>query len=216
MSGSTIATSMRCSAPRPSRTSASRRRLLALAALAAAALAAPLRAETAEEVPPPPALPQFGLDVAEIRIVSAYAPPPNAGAESSVPFAPKAALETWAKTHVRAVGRRWQAWIVIRNASITAAAVQPRMTSWRDWFRRHPVERYDAALELELQIRDDAGRVQAQTIARATHARFLMDDYYDYHRERVAQLQRLTDEIIAAALKRLEAELRLNLARWVR
>ena len=79
-----------------------------------------------------------------------------------------------------------------------------------------PVERYDAVLELELQIRNDAGAVRAQTVARATHTRFLMDDYRDYERERVIQLQRLTDEVIAAALKRLEIELRANMSEWVR
>lgn len=188
----------------------------ALAALALAAFAATAAAERVKEPPPTPVLPQFNLAVAEIQIVPAYAPPPGAGAESAVPFAPKTALETWARTHVQAVGRRWQAWIVIRDASITARRVPAKTSSWRDWFRRQPVERYDAVLELELQIRDDAGRVRAQTVARATHARFLMDDYRDYRQERIDQLQRLSDEIIAAALKRLEIELRTNLARWVR
>ncbi|MCW5771335.1 MAG: hypothetical protein KIT16_06845 [Rhodospirillaceae bacterium] len=179
-----------------------------------AAVAAPcVRAEGG--LPPALPLPQFALDVAEIQIVPAYASPPGS-ADSAVPFAPVTALEAWAKTHVRAVGRRWQAWIVIRDASITARKVRAQTRSWRDWFRRQPVERYDAVLELELQIKDDAGHVRAQTIARATHARFLMDDYRDYRRERIDQLQRLTDEVIAAALRRLEQELRINLARWVR
>jgi hypothetical protein len=133
-----------------------------------------------------------------------------------VPFAPKAALETWAKTHLRATGRQGQAWIVIRNASISAKKVPPRTANWRDWFRRQPVERYDAVLELEVQIKDDAGRTRAQTVARATHARFLMDDFRDYQSERTTQLQALSDEIIAAALKRLDGEVRVNLARWVR
>lgn len=174
------------------------------------------RAERGTEPPPAPVLPQFNLAVAEILIVPAYAPGPGASAEQAVPFAPKAALETWAKTHVQAKGRQGQAWIVIRDASISARKVPPRTAHWRDWFRRQPVERYDAVLELEVQIKDDAGRTRAQTVARATHARFLMDDHRDYQRERTTQLQALSDEIIAAALKRLEGEVRTNLARWVR
>ena len=220
MNASTTATWTRSLPPRRRRNSASRRRLLrlgaGLAVIAAAGLAGAAQAERTPELPQPAALPQFDLAVAEIKIVPAYAPPPGVTAESSVPFAPKEGLETWAKTHVRAVGRQWQAWIVIRDASISARSVKAKSTSWRDWFRRQPVERYDAVLELELQIRDDAGKVRAQTVARATHTRFLMDDHRDYHRERVTQLQRLTDEIIAAALKRLEGEVRTNLARWVR
>jgi len=168
------------------------------------------------ELPQAAPLPQFGLAVAEIRIISAYAPPPGAAAESTVPFTPKTALETWAKTHVRAVGQRGRAEIVIRDASITARPVPARTRDWRDWFRRQPVERYDAVLELELLIRDDAGTVRARTVARATHARFLMDDHREYQRERIIQLQSLTDEIIAAALKRLEAELHANMREWVR
>lgn len=174
------------------------------------------RVERGVQPPPAPVLPQFNLAVAEIKIVPAYAPGPGATAEQAVPFAPSAALETWAKTHLQAKGPRGQAWIVIRDASISAKKVAPRTANWRDWFRRQPVERYDAVLELEVQIKDDAGRTRAQTVARATHARFLMDDFRDYQRERTTQLQALSDEIIAAALKRLEADVRTNLAQWVR
>lgn len=195
-----------------------RRRALAALALvfAIGAVAAPARAERAPELPQAAPLPQFGLAVAEIRVIPAYAPPPGAGAETAVPFAPKTALELWAKTHVRAVGQRGRAEIVIRDASITAKSVPPVTRTWRDWFRRQPVERYDAVLELELQIRDDAGAVRARTLARATHARFLMDDHRDYRRERLIQLQRLSDEVIAAALTRLDADVRANLREWVR
>jgi hypothetical protein len=228
MNASTTATSTRCSPPL-------RARRLALAALAALAVGACTggrdrgerdgadrdraergRADREVEAPPAPVLPQFNLAVAEIQVIPAYAPGPGTSAEQAVPFAPKAALETWAKTHVRARGRTGTAAIVIRDASISAKKVPPRTANWRDWFRRQPVERYDAVLELELQIKDDAGRIRAQTVARAAHARFLMDDHRDYQRERTTQLQALTDEIIAAALKRLEGEVRTNLARWVR
>ena len=226
MNDSTTATSTRSSPPRRARQALALFAALALAACAGGAEPGRDRAERAgteggraervREPPPAPILPQFNLAVAEIQVVPAYAPGAGAGAESAVPFAPKTALETWAKTHVKAVGRQWQAWIVIRDATISARKMPPRGGSWRDWFRRQPVERYDAILELELQIRDDAGRVRAQTVARATHARFLMDDHREYRQERVDQLQRLTDEVIAAALKRLEGEVRTNLARWVR
>ena len=227
MNASTTATSMHCSPRRHSRRTA----LAALLALGVAACAGGKgnesarpgreiaerdRAERGTEPPPAPVLPQFNLAVAEIKVIPAYAPGPGSSAEQSVPFAPKAALELWAKTHVQARGRQGQAWIVIRDASISAKKVPARTANWRDWFRRQPVERYDAVLELELQIKDDAGRTRAQTVARAAHARFLMDDHRDYQRERTTQLQALSDEIIAAALKRLEGEVRTNLARWVR
>jgi len=171
------------------------------------------RADREVEAPPAPILPQFNLAVAEIQVVPAYAGVPG---ETGVPFAPKTALELWAKTHVRAVGREGQARIVIRDASISARRMAPQTGDFRGWFRRQPVERYEAVLELELQIRDDAGRVRAQTVARATHARVLMDDHRDYQRERATELQALTDEVIAAALKRLDGEVRTNLAPWVR
>jgi hypothetical protein len=217
MNASMGTTSMGCSPATPGveRRGALRRFAAAalLAVAAAAGAAGPARAEAV--LPPAPLLPELALDVAEIHVVPAYAPPPGS-AETTIPFAPVTALEAWAKTHVRAVGRRGQAWIVIRDASITAQRVKPVVHSWRDWFRRQPVERYDAVLELELQIRDDVGTIRAQAAARATHSRFLMEDYRDYHSERIAELQRLTDEVIAAALRRLADEVHANLARWVR
>jgi hypothetical protein len=204
MNASTIAISIRCSRMR-------RASLSLIAALAVLTLAGCTgmggaraerevaerdraerdRAERGVEPPPAPVLPQFNLAVAEIKIVPAYAPGPGATAEQAVPFAPSAALETWAKTHVQARGRQGQAWIVIRDASISAKPVPARTRDPRDWFRRQPVERYDAVLALEVQIKDDSGRTRAQTVARATHARFLMDDHRDYQRERTTQLQAL-------------------------
>ncbi len=162
-------------------------------------------------------LPQLSLEVAELQIVPAFAPPPDrAHVESTVPFAPTAALEAWAKTHVAAKGKAGVALIVIRDASVTATKLKPNLDTIRDWFRRQPIERFDATLELELQIRDDDGRLRAMAITRATHARYLMDNWRDLERERIEHLQMLTDEIVAAALTQLEREARDKLARYVR
>jgi hypothetical protein len=202
-----MATSMR-SLPKP-------RRLAGALALAWLACAAPAGAET--KAPPLPELPQLNLKVAEVQVVPAYAPPADrAHVERSVPFAPLVALEAWAKTHVAAVGRRWIAVIVIREASVTATALKPKLDSFRDWFSRQPVERYDGVLELELQIRDDAGKVQARAVTRARHARFLMDNFKDRERERTLELQHLADEIIVVALNQLDREVRGNLGQWLR
>ncbi len=185
------------------------------AALPVAGLSIGARAESKSA--PPAELPQFNLNVAEIQVVPAYAPPADrAHIERSVPFSPLTALDAWAKTHVTAVGRQWIAVVIIRDASVTATPLKPKVDTIRDWFRRQPIERYDGALELELQIRDDAGRVRARTVARATHARYLMDDFRDRERERTQELQLLSDEIIAAALKQLDGEVRANLREWIR
>ncbi len=186
--------------------------------LAAAVVAAAAHTSGAGKKEPyfPPDLPQLSLDVAELQIVPAFAPPQQRQhVEGSIPFSPMAALETWAKTHVAAKGIAGVAILVIRDASVTAAPVKPKLDTIRDWFRRQPIERFNATLELELQIRDDGGALKAQVIARATHARFLMDNWRDRDQERVEHLQRLTDEILAATLLELERETRTKLGKYV-
>lgn len=203
-----MVTSMR-SSPTPDRLAR-----LAAALLCAAGFALGARAESKHS--PAIELPQFSLRVAEVQVVPAYAPPADrAHVERQVPFSPRTALEAWAKTHIAATGRQWIAVIVIRDAAVTATTLKPKLDSIRDWFRRQPIERYDGMLELELQIRDDAGKIRAQIITRATHARYLMDDFKDRERERTQELQLLSDEIIAVALKQLDGEVRANLGQWL-
>jgi hypothetical protein len=165
----------------------------------------------------PVSLPQLRLGVAEMQVLAAYTPPTDrAHVERSVPFAPTTALEIWAKTHVEAKGQRGTALLLIRQASIVAVPLKEKVDTFRDWFRRQPVERFDGVLELELQIRDDGGNLHARLTTRATHSRHLMDDSRDRPNARIHELQTLTDEIIAAALIQLDSELRASLPQWVR
>ena len=160
-------------------------------------------------------LPEIRLDVAEVETIAVYAPPraePNI--EHKLAFPPHVAIAAWARSHVRAQGRRFRATLGVIDASVVRRKVKPETASFRDWFRRQPDERYDGRIELRLEIKDDAGQVRATATAVATHSRFLMDDHKTGDRDR--HLEALSDELTAAALRELARQVETRFGPWRR
>jgi Lon protease-like protein len=140
--------------------------------------------------------------VAEI----AFVPAPAASGrtphiEHRAPFPPADVLGEWAKSHLVAAGSRGSARFVVREATIVAVPLRERTANWRDWFRRQPIERFDGAVEIALDIRDVSDRVVARIEARATQSVYLMDDWKPGDREK--RLATLTEQMVGAALRRL-------------
>jgi hypothetical protein len=159
-------------------------------------------------------LPLIRLDVAAIVFVPAYAASGRApNIEHRAPFPPADVLGEWAKTHLVAAGRRGTAHFTVREAAIVSVPLRERTANWRDWFRRQPVERFDGAVEIALELRDESGRVLARIEARATQSAYLMDDWKPGDREK--RLATLTEQMVGAALRRLAERLRDVAAAYV-
>ncbi|HXQ51350.1 MAG TPA: hypothetical protein VN802_09680 [Stellaceae bacterium] len=103
------------------------------------------------------AQPPIQLNVARIDVVTAYqAPfrPPNV--EHSFPVTPAHAMENWAHDRLKAVGTSGRAVFSIRNASVIETEL-PRTTGIQGALTTEPSQRYDLALEANVQIVDDKG-----------------------------------------------------------
>ena len=113
----------------------------------------------------------INLDVASIEFVPLYvAPqtPPNV--EHLSPASPMAAMERWTRDRLRAVGRDGYARVVVSNASIIETPLQVT-GGLRGWFTTDQAARYDAAIEVEIQIRDGGNVQRAFTRAKAERSR---------------------------------------------
>ncbi|MBI3446716.1 MAG: hypothetical protein HY055_15480 [Magnetospirillum sp.] len=194
-------------------------RHLRLVVVVAAALAASACQNTK---PPMQKLPEisfanlrpFQLDVGQLEIVSEYVSPgrsPNI--EHLMPVSPEGAAQRWAQDRLRPVGKSGTARVVIKDAKVVEVplAIDKGLSGA---FKKEQELRYDAALDVAVQILDQRHMVVGETVARATRSRTVPEGLTLNERDRV-----LYDisESLAKDIDQQMAQLIGNyLGRWVR
>ncbi|MEX2641939.1 MAG: hypothetical protein WD270_00695 [Acetobacterales bacterium] len=146
-------------------------------------------------------LPPIRLDVSSIDIVQAYKPPmtePNV--EHLLPVSPARAAENWARDRLRAEGSRGVARFTVLDASVTRQPLQTK-SGVTGFFTTEPSERYEATLDVALDVIDPAGRRLAQVEARANRVRAIRED------ASLNDRQRMQFELVESLMADLNAEL---------
>ncbi len=201
--------SMRCM-------SLSRTRIAAFAALAALGLAGC-------ESPVPRAqfpqlayrhLPAFSLDVARIEVVDEYAAPgarPNV--EHLFPIVPARVMERWAGDRLRAVGATRRAVFHIRTASVVETSLR-RMGGVRGAFTTEQTERYDAVLDVMVEIVGGDGRREAVVESRAERSRTVPEDITLNDREKM--WFELVESLMTDLNASLDRQIRANFGTYLR
>jgi hypothetical protein len=171
--------------------------------------------------PPAPKYPELtyghygiiGLDVASIEFVSTYIPPQKPPhVEHLSPASPILAMERWTNDRLRAMGREGVARVVVSNASIIETPL--KVTSGvRGWFTTDQAARYDATIEVEVQIRDAGGVQRAFTRAKAERSRSVPENASILDRERV--LFELVEATTTDINTELDRGIRQFMARYV-
>ncbi len=159
-------------------------------------------------------LKELRLDVAELQVVPAYVPPrvrPNV--DHLFPTAPQDAAIRWVREKVRAAGASRRALVVIRRASVTETAL-PLKRGLSGAFSKEPSERYEAVLEVDVEIRSDHGGRVAMATARATRSKSVMEGTTEP--ERRAAWQALTQALIEDLAREFERQVRAHLGQYVR
>jgi hypothetical protein len=127
----------------------------------------------------------IGLDVASIQFISTFVPPRKAPhVEHLSPANPVVAMERWTNDRLRAVGREGIARVVVSNASLVETPLKTT-GGVRGWFTTDQAARYDAAIEVSVQIRDAGGVQRAYAQARADRSRTVAEDATITEREKV-------------------------------
>jgi len=153
------------------------------------------------------------LDVADIELVEAHPPPlkhPNV--EHLAPTSPADAMRRWAADRLRATGGAGRAKLTIERADIVETALK-KTGGVRGLFTTDQSERYDATLEVVLEVRDDQGRRSGFAKARASRSRTIAEDASAADRDRL--LFRLTEELMADIDRTLEENIRRHLASFL-
>ncbi len=158
---------------------------LAYGALACGALACgALLAGCAEPRPPTPRFaditfqqyPKFNFAVGKIEIVREYVPPLRApNVDQSFPVTPMQMAEQWARDRLVAAGGTSELRYVIKRASVVESQL-PKSTGIRGAFTNEQTERYDAVIEVEIEIRNERGYRDGIASARAERRQTVAED----------------------------------------
>lgn len=167
------------------------------------------------QTPPAARLPELGfahlppirLDVGSIDVVQAYNPPMRApNVEHQLPVSPATAAERWARDRLQAGGSRGVARFTVLDASVTERPLETKK-GITGFFTTEPAERYEATLDVGLDILGPAGERLAQIEARANRVAAIAED------ASLNQRQRAQFELVESLMHDLNAELERQIQR---
>ncbi|MCW5752624.1 MAG: hypothetical protein KIT81_15925 [Alphaproteobacteria bacterium] len=149
------------------------------------------------------------LDVASVEIVNEYVPPLSApNVEHTFPVSIAVAAERWGRERILPAGSQGVARIVVRDASAREAGLK-RTGGVRGLFTTDQSERYDARVEVTVEVRGAAGNRSGYASATAQRSRTVAENLTLNERE---QLQ---FELVEALMKDLDAELERNIRQYM-
>ena len=171
-----------------------------------------LVAGCASPPPPPQRFPEitfagqpFKLAVGAIDVVEAYTPPltpPHV--EHLFPITPERMAARWPKDRLVAGGGPLKARYTVKEASVTETQL-PRTEGIRGAFTKDQAQRYDAVLEVSLDILDERGFAVGSVSAHVERHQSVAEDIT------LAQRDEVWYEMVQAMAKDLDAELDKNI-----
>ena len=127
----------------------------------------------------------FRLDVGQLEIVSEYvAPGRSPNVEHLMPVSPEGAAQRWAQDRLKPMGRAGFARVLIKDAKVVEVALATDK-GLSGAFKKEQEARYDASLQVAVQILDARHMVVAETIAQATRSRTVPEGMTLNERDRI-------------------------------
>jgi hypothetical protein len=151
----------------------------------------------------------INLDVARIEFTNSYVPPlrdPNV--EHRAPANPSVVMERWTRDRLRAVGTTGEARVVLRDAKIieNRLAVQGGV---KGMFNTDQGFRYDASMQVEIQIRDNAGVQRAFTTVQAARSKTAAENVT------LAEKDKVLFDLVEATMTEVNTELEKNIRQYL-
>lgn len=156
----------------------------------------------------------FQLDVGRLEIVSEFvAPGRSPHIEHLMPVSPEGALQRWAQDRLKPIGRAGSARMVIKDAKVVEVplAVDKGFTGA---FKKEQEIRYDANVDVVLQVLDERGMVQGETVARASRSRTVAEGITLNERDRV--LYDISESLAKEIDRQMSQSIQSYLGRWLR
>lgn len=193
-------------------------RRLILTGLAAAALAPLLPVPLAAQEKKYPEItfvnsPSMAIDVQQVEIARDYkSPGTKPHVEHLFPVTPSDAVTRWVGDRLVPVGRSRLVRVVVKDASVVEVPLE-KTGGIKGWFTTDQAERYDATLEVVVEIRSDIGR-DAYASARVKRSQTIEEGASPAKRREVWYA--MTERLMADLDKELERSMRQYLSPYLR
>jgi len=156
----------------------------------------------------------ISLNVARIEVENRYVSPatrPNV--EHEFPVSPAAVASNWGRDRLRAVGQSGVARVVVRRASVVEVPLK-RTTGVTGAFTRDQSERYDAIIDMMVELRDAAGNVRVTAESTAKRSRSVSENVSLIEREKT--WFEMTETMMSDLNTALENQVRIHMKEWIR
>jgi hypothetical protein len=158
-------------------------------------------------------LPRLAMDCARVEVAQEYkssGEKPNV--EDQFPVPPARAVARWAQDRLDPVGRFRLCRVVVKDASVVEVPL-PKTGGIKGWFTTDQSERYDASVEVSVEIRSDTGR-NAFATARVKRSQTVEDGTSLNKRREVWYA--MTEKLMADLDKELERSMRQYLGAYIK
>lgn len=153
----------------------------------------------------------FTFDAARVEIVEE---PSATGSGVSAPVSPAQAARQWAQDRIRVTGQgNRSVRVVIRNAGIAESDL-PRTQGLRGAFTKDQAQRFDAKVEMAVEVRNERGFQDGFATATAERFTTVAEDITLNDRDRI--LFGLVEDLMRELNSRLDANIRSFLAGQLR
>lgn len=159
-------------------------------------------------------LPKIPIDVARVEVENRYTPPaarPNV--EHLFPVSPSASALNWGRDRLQPVGTSGVARVILRRASVVEVPLK-RTTGVQGVFTTDQAERYDAVMDMAVEILDESGNVRATIESTAKRSRSVPENISLNDRDKV--WFEMTENLMSDLNQSLETQLRQHMANYIR
>jgi len=156
----------------------------------------------------------INLNVARIEVENRYVSPatrPNV--EHEFPVSPAAVASNWGRDRLRAVGASGVARVIVRRASVVEVPLK-RTTGVTGAFTRDQSERYEAVIDMMVELRDATGNVRVTAESTAKRSRSVSENISLNDREKI--WFEMTESMLADLNTALENQVRIHMKEWIR
>ena len=159
-------------------------------------------------------LPKLLLDVREIKIVRLYTSPfQRPHVEHEMPISPQSAVERWVHDRLQTTGTNGLAIVTIRTASVIETQLK-KMGGIRGAFTREQSERYDAKVEVDIEVMDGKGLKSSKASASSLRSKTIPENATLH--ERLTVWYNLTEKVMKEFGRTFEIEIRKHLSPFLK